>query len=232
MITLLADSSSQGHTDVAARVLGIVAIVIASGSLFLAYRTYRRGGARVKIKATKKVHDVVLYANGPIYGDVVEVVASNHGLASAQVAMMFFDVKGKKGFIEVQPSGPSLPHLRGSRRHRRQSRRSSMVQMSRITGSPECGPACASATAATRTAAGSRSAERTSQSDREVSRWVSPAPLCPNHKQSGPGKPGPQGCPRGDLNFRHGRLARSRRVQKSPCRQGLSRPAGDSRPIL
>jgi hypothetical protein len=111
MITLLADSSSQGHTDVAARVLGIVAIVIASGSLFLAYRTYRRGGARVKIKATKKVHDVVLYANGPIYGDVVEVVASNHGLASAQVAMMFFDVKGKKGFIEVQPSGPSLPHL-------------------------------------------------------------------------------------------------------------------------
>jgi hypothetical protein len=171
MITLLADSSSQGHTDVAARVLGIVAIVIALGSLFLAYRTYRRGGARVKIKATKKVHDVVLYANGPIYGDVVEVVASNHGLASAQVAMMFFDVKGKKGFIEVQPSGPSLPHLRGSRRHRRQSRRSSMVQMSRITGSPECGPACASATAATRTAAGSRSAERTSQSDREVSRW-------------------------------------------------------------
>jgi len=125
----------MGHTDVLARVLAIVALVIATGSLLLGWRTYRRGGALVKVTARKHSGKAVMYANGPIYGDVVEVTVSNRGLASVQVTGILFEVHGKEGARETDAGGPTLPMpLDGFHRETWEASMSALLGLAGVSG--------------------------------------------------------------------------------------------------
>jgi hypothetical protein len=97
------------QVDLVARGLAIFATLVAVGSFWLAWRTYRRAGARVVVSAEKQLKYETFYVDGPIYDDVLAVKVSNKGLAKVQISSMFYEVKGKKGFVTLDPQGPVLP---------------------------------------------------------------------------------------------------------------------------
>jgi len=97
--------------DLVARGLSVFAIFVALSSFLLAWRTYRRAGARVVVTAEKQLKYQAFYVDGPIYDDVLTVRVSNKGLAKVQVSNMFYEVKGKDGFVTLDPNGPQLPFV-------------------------------------------------------------------------------------------------------------------------
>jgi len=97
--------------DMVARGLSVFATLVALGSFWLAWRSYRRAGARVVVTAEKQLKYQAFYVDGPIYDDVLTVRVSNKGLAKVQVSNMFYEVKGKKGFVTLDPHGPRLPFV-------------------------------------------------------------------------------------------------------------------------
>ena len=97
------------QVDLVARGLAIFATLVAVGSFWLAWRTYRRAGARVVVSAEKQLNYEAFYVDGPVYDDVLAVRVSNKGLAKVQISNMFYEVKGKDGFVTLDPSGPGLP---------------------------------------------------------------------------------------------------------------------------
>jgi hypothetical protein len=104
-------SSAATHPDTLARVLSIVAIVISAVSPALTWMIYRRSGARVSVAAQKMLRYQITYVDGPIYGDIVMITVRNRGTASIQVTNVFYEVRGRKGFVTLHPDGPNLPHL-------------------------------------------------------------------------------------------------------------------------
>jgi hypothetical protein len=99
------------QVDPLARTLSIIAILLASGGLWVSLRTYLRGGARVVVTAEKQLKYQVFYASGPVFDDVLTVKVSNKGLAKVQISNMFYEVKGKDGFVTLDPNGPPLPFV-------------------------------------------------------------------------------------------------------------------------
>lgn len=99
------------QVDPLARALSVIAILLASGGLWVSLRTYLRGGARVVVSAEKQLRFQTLFLNGPIFDDVLTVKVSNKGLAKVQIRSMFYEVKGRKGFVTLDPHGPTLPFV-------------------------------------------------------------------------------------------------------------------------
>jgi hypothetical protein len=91
-----------------ALLVSLAALLVSGGALVYTVRTYRRSGARVAVSVEKKI-GVGSYVGGPMFSDVLSVLVSNKGLASTQIANVFFEVEGRLGFVEVDPSGPRLP---------------------------------------------------------------------------------------------------------------------------
>jgi hypothetical protein len=106
LVTLAADSQ---HVDVVARSLAIAALVIAAGSLFVAWRAYRRGGARVKVTLRKRAGEQFTYANGPMFRDQVELTVRNRGLAAVQIKDVSVQARRRK--TKGQTSGLEGPTL-------------------------------------------------------------------------------------------------------------------------
>jgi hypothetical protein len=99
------------QVDLVARGLAVFATLISFGGLWLAWRNYRRAGVRVVVSAEKQVKYQVFYVNGPVYDDVLAVRVSSKGLAKVQISSMFYEVKGRKGFVTLDPNGPPLPFV-------------------------------------------------------------------------------------------------------------------------
>jgi hypothetical protein len=101
------------QVDPLARTLSIIAILIASGGLWLSLRTYLRAGARVVVTVEKQRKYPAFYVDGygPFYDDVLTAKVSNKGLAKVQISNMFYEVQGKDGFVTLDPNGPILPFV-------------------------------------------------------------------------------------------------------------------------
>jgi hypothetical protein len=106
LASLAADNQ---HVDAVARWLAVAALVVAAGSMFIAWRSYRRGGAQVKVTLRKRGGDQITYANGPIDRDEVELTVRNRGLASVQIADVFMQARRRK--TKGQTSGLDGPIL-------------------------------------------------------------------------------------------------------------------------
>jgi hypothetical protein len=103
LASLAADNQ---HVDAVARWLAVAALVVAAGSMFIAWRSYRRGGARVKVTLRKRPGEQIDLG---IYRDEVELTVRNRGLASVQIADVFMQTRGRK--TKDQTSGLDGPIL-------------------------------------------------------------------------------------------------------------------------
>lgn len=104
-------SPTATHPDTLARVLSIAAIVVSAGSTAISWMIYRRAGARVSVAVEKMQKYQVNVINSPVYSDIFMIKARNRGMASIQVTNVFFEVRGREGFITLEPDGPNLPHV-------------------------------------------------------------------------------------------------------------------------
>jgi hypothetical protein len=89
-------------------VWSILALAVASGSLFISWRAYRRAGARIHVRAAHEHHST--YAGGLFESDVVAVHVSSRGTAAVEVKAVEFEVAGKDTRITYD-EGPTLPRL-------------------------------------------------------------------------------------------------------------------------
>jgi hypothetical protein len=89
-------------------VWSILALAVASTSLFISWRAYRRAGARVHVRAAHERYRT--YAEGQFEWDVVTVHVTNDGMAAIQVTAVELEVAGKD---ERAPAdeGPSLRYI-------------------------------------------------------------------------------------------------------------------------
>jgi hypothetical protein len=113
LASLAADNQ---HVDAVARWLAVAALVVAAGSMFIAWRSYRRGGARVKVMAWP---DSVSSLDQQIHYEEIVVDVRNRGLATAQVVRMAVRRSLRRHREEVVPYGellkytlPGLDHVR------------------------------------------------------------------------------------------------------------------------
>src|SRR5919106_4479663 len=91
--------------EVFATVVSILALAVAATGLFVSYKAYQRGGARVKVRTKPETSST--YAGGPLKWDVIAVYATNGGLASVQVTAVDLEVEGNE--VPVPPDeGPGL----------------------------------------------------------------------------------------------------------------------------
>lgn len=93
--------------DNLARGVSILALLVASGGLYLSWKTYRRGGAQIKVKLSRS--NYTTYADGPMSWPILLMLVQNVGHASVQVTGVWFDVKNAKEVVERNPSGPTIP---------------------------------------------------------------------------------------------------------------------------
>jgi hypothetical protein len=120
VIWLLADSPSQGgQTDAVARVLAIIAVVISLASLYLAYRTYRRGGARIKVEAWHLGPDSVSSLDQEVLDEEIVVDIRNRGLATAQIVQMAVRRCLRRHREQVVPYGELLKYTLPGLAHER-----------------------------------------------------------------------------------------------------------------
>jgi hypothetical protein len=99
------------QVDPLARTLSIIAILVASGGLWLSLHTYLRGGARVKVSAEKKLQNQSwdFISQAMLTHDELFVTVSSTGLSKAQVTNVFYELKKLPPFVGVEPSGRTLP---------------------------------------------------------------------------------------------------------------------------
>jgi hypothetical protein len=111
----LVTAADQTQTDVLARVLAIVALVIGLAGLVLAYRTYRRGGARVKVTVRKRPRDhfVAAFGDEATYQRMIDIRVSNRGLASVQIAEVAVDIRVDGASQRIDAGGPVSGPLAG-----------------------------------------------------------------------------------------------------------------------
>jgi hypothetical protein len=101
----------MSHTDAVARVVSVLALVIAGGSLIYSARTYRRGGARIAVVAEKKMHHQVMFVVDAIYDDVISVTVRNRGLSATQIVGFAFEEKQRRGPTACDPAGEPLSYI-------------------------------------------------------------------------------------------------------------------------
>ncbi len=90
-------------------VLSTLAIIVASASLFVSWRAYRRGSPDVHVRAAHERSGT--YAGVLIEWDVVAVHVTNRGLADVQVTAVELEVAGRDARIPADREGPRLHHL-------------------------------------------------------------------------------------------------------------------------
>jgi hypothetical protein len=94
-------AAGSAGPDPLTRGLAILALVVSALSLLLAWKAYRRGGARVRVSVSG-VHAVDSFiASEVIRFDEVHVTARNRGTAKVQVTRVFCEVQGVEATLEV-----------------------------------------------------------------------------------------------------------------------------------
>lgn len=89
--------------------VAVCSLIVAGFSLTLSIRTYNRAGPRIGVSVAKQ--RLFGGMSFPNYEDVLAVTVSNSGLATAQVAHLYIDVRNSRtGLVPVAPAGPALPY--------------------------------------------------------------------------------------------------------------------------
>jgi hypothetical protein len=88
--------------------LSILALAVASTSLFISWRAYRRAGARVHVRAAHERHST--FAEVRFDWDVVAIHVTNRGMAAVPITAVELEVAGKDTRVPAD-EGPALRHL-------------------------------------------------------------------------------------------------------------------------
>ncbi|MEU8035696.1 hypothetical protein [Streptosporangium sp. NPDC049078] len=104
--------TAAAEPDWFARALGGAGVLIAAGSLFIAWRAFRRGGYKIKVSATVNTEMLEDYPNGSRRMTYVNVTVSNHRAGEVQI-VRFHGHDGVNPPQEIGLIGDSQHTLKG-----------------------------------------------------------------------------------------------------------------------
>lgn len=104
--------AGAAEPDIFARVVGGAAACIALLSLFVSWRSYRRGGVKVKVTTEKIERDYGLYAGAPSRPEtMISVTATNLRTGRVQITKLIYEVKGEQQARVLEGLRPPVPHV-------------------------------------------------------------------------------------------------------------------------